>query len=81
LLREAAAAVAAGGGPAVACQVGGPGGEPCPAPAEVRLADSSGTAIWACLTHADEVLVMVPGAFVASDEGTGIASFLAFRHG
>jgi hypothetical protein len=49
--------------------------------AEVRLADSSGTAIWACLAHADEVLVTVPGAFVASDEGTGIASFLAFRHG
>ncbi len=81
LLREAAAAVAANGGPAKACQVGAAGGEPCPAPAEVRLADSSGTAIWACLAHADEVLVMVPGAFVASDEGTGIASFLAFRHG
>ena len=81
LLREAAAAVAAGGGPAAACQVGRPGGEPCPAPAEVRLADSSGTAIWACLAHADEVLVMVPGAFVASDDGTGIARFLAFRHG
>jgi catechol 2,3-dioxygenase-like lactoylglutathione lyase family enzyme len=81
LLREAAAAVAAGGGPTAACQVGRPGGEPCPAPAEVRLADSSGTAIWACLAHADEVLVMVPGAFVASDDGTGIARLLAFRHG
>ncbi len=81
LLREAAAAVAAGGGAAAPCQVGRASGEPCPAPAEVRLADSSGTAIWACLVHADEVLVMVPGAFVASDDGTGIARFLAFRHG
>jgi hypothetical protein len=27
------------------------------------------------------VLVMVPSAFVASDEGTSIASFLALRHG
>jgi catechol 2,3-dioxygenase-like lactoylglutathione lyase family enzyme len=81
LLREAAAAVTAGGGPAAACQVGDPGGQPCPAPAEVRLADSSGTAAWACLAHADEVLVTVPGAFVASDEGVGISSFLALRHG
>ena len=81
VLREAAAAVAAGGGAPAACQVGGPGGEPCPAPAEVRLADSAGTAVWSCLAHADEVLVMVPGAFVASDEGAGIASFLALRHG
>src|SRR5580704_8834596 len=52
LLREAAAAVAAGGGPAAACQVGGADGERCLAAAEVRLADSSGTAIWACLAHA-----------------------------
>jgi hypothetical protein len=55
--------------------------EAAAAPAEVRLADSSGTVVWACLAHADEVLVTVPGAFVASDEGTGIASFLALRHG
>jgi catechol 2,3-dioxygenase-like lactoylglutathione lyase family enzyme len=68
------------GGPAAACQVSEPGGEPCPAPAEVRLADSCGTAIWACLAHADEVLVTVPGAFVASEEGSGIANFMALRH-
>jgi predicted enzyme related to lactoylglutathione lyase len=81
LLREAAAAVAAGGGPVAACQVGSPDGEPCPAPAEVRLADSAGTATWACLAHAEDVLVMVPSAFVANDEGGGIATFLALRHG
>lgn len=81
VLREAAAAVAASGGTPAMCQVGGPGGERCPAPAEVRLADSAGTAVWSCLPHADEVLVMVPGAFVASDERAGIAGFLALRHG
>jgi catechol 2,3-dioxygenase-like lactoylglutathione lyase family enzyme len=81
VLREAAALVAASGGAPASCQVSGSRGERCPAPAEVRLADSAGTAIWACLAHADEVLVMVPGAFVASDEGAGIAHFLALRHG
>lgn len=81
LLREAAAAVAAGGGPVASCQVGGPAGEACAAAAEVRLADSAGSAIWACLAHAEDVLVQVPSAFVASDEGAGIANFLALRHG
>jgi len=80
LVREAAAAVAARGGSAAACQVSGPEGEPCPVAAEVRLADTAGTAIWACLAHAEDVLVAVPGAFVATDEGAGIAGFLAVRH-
>jgi len=81
LLRESAAAVAAGGGPGTGCQVIEPDGRPCQALAEVRLADPAGTAIWACISHAEEVLVMVPGAFVASEGDGGIAGFLARRHG
>jgi catechol 2,3-dioxygenase-like lactoylglutathione lyase family enzyme len=81
LVREAAAAVAARGGSAAACQVSGPQGQPCPLAAEVRLADTAGTAIWACLAHAEDVLVTVPGAFVANEDGGGIAGFLALRHG
>jgi catechol 2,3-dioxygenase-like lactoylglutathione lyase family enzyme len=81
LLREAAALVSAGGRPGIGCQVGAGAGQSCPEPAEVRLADSAGTAVWACLPHAEEILVMVPGAFVASEEGTGIARFLRRGHG
>jgi catechol 2,3-dioxygenase-like lactoylglutathione lyase family enzyme len=81
LLREAAAPVSAAGRPGTGCQVGGGAGQPCLEPAEVRLADSAGTAVWACLAHAEEILVMVPGAFVASEQDTGIAGFLARRRG
>lgn len=81
LLREAATAASAGAKPATGCQVSGTAGEPCPEPAEVRLADSAGTAVWTCIAHAEEILVMVPGAFVASEEDTGIANYLSLRHG
>jgi predicted enzyme related to lactoylglutathione lyase len=80
-LREAASVVAAGGGAPESCAVGEPGGQACGAAAEVRLADAAGTAVWACLAHAEEILVTVPGAFVAADPGDGIAGFLAHRGG
>jgi hypothetical protein len=37
--------------------------------------------VWACLRDADEILVTVPGAFLASqeDQGPGIAEFLRSR--
>ncbi|HEY1618608.1 MAG TPA: VOC family protein [Streptosporangiaceae bacterium] len=79
VLREAASLVAAQGGATVACEAGDPQGGDCGRTAEVRLADSAGTAIWACLSHAEEILVVVNGAFVASDEADGIAGFLARR--
>ncbi len=79
VLREAASLVAARGGAAGACEVGDPQGGDCGRAAEVRLADSAGTAIWACLSHAEEILVVVNGAFVASDQADGIAGFLAGR--
>ena len=79
LLREAAAVVAAHGGTSRACQVHDADGRSCPSRAEVKLADSLGDMTWVCLIHAEEILVTVPAAFIASQGEGGIAAFLA-RH-
>lgn len=79
LLREAAAVVAANGGTRVRCQVSDLHGQPCVKETEVKLADPGGNSTWACLDHADEILVTVRGAFIASLDETGIADFLARR--
>jgi catechol 2,3-dioxygenase-like lactoylglutathione lyase family enzyme len=79
LLREAAAIVAAIGGTRVGCQIRDQHGEPCSNQTEVKLADPSGNSVWACLDHADEILVTVRGAFIAIQDETGIADFLARR--
>ena len=42
-------------------------------------ADSGGDVAWVCLTHADEILMTVPAAFIASQGEHGIAEFLARR--
>jgi catechol 2,3-dioxygenase-like lactoylglutathione lyase family enzyme len=76
ILREAAALVASRGG-APQCEVTGQDGRRCPERAEVKLADSRGDSAWTCLTHAEQILVTVPGAFIASHDGRGIAAFLA----
>jgi predicted enzyme related to lactoylglutathione lyase len=81
LLKEAAALVAARGGTTATCQVTGLRGVPCQKGAEVKLADSGGDTMWVCLTHADEILVTVPGAFIASEDDRGIAGFLSRRRG
>ena len=39
---------------------------------EVKLADSLGDRAWVCLTHAEEILVTVPTAFIASHDERGI---------
>ena len=49
----------------------------CPDQAEVKLADSQGDSAWVCLPHAEEILVTVPTAFIASHDGHGAAAFLA----
>ena len=79
LLREAAALVEATGGITSACQATESGAQPCSRQAEVRMADNTGSAIWVCMVHAEEILVMVPGAFVAADQDHGIAAYLARR--
>ena len=79
LLKEAAALVEARGGTTILCQVGDIGGVPCGKRAEVKLADAAGDTVWACLAHADEILVTVPGAFIASQDEPGIGWFLSRR--
>jgi catechol 2,3-dioxygenase-like lactoylglutathione lyase family enzyme len=79
ILREAAALVSARGGAGQACQVPGRGGGRCPDQADVKLADSLGDSAWFCLPHAEEILVTVPAAFIASHDDRGIAAFLASR--
>jgi hypothetical protein len=61
------------------CQVGEPAGTPCLRKAEVKLADPSGSSAWACLDHADEILLVVRGAFTALHGEAGLAEFLAHR--
>jgi catechol 2,3-dioxygenase-like lactoylglutathione lyase family enzyme len=74
ILKEAAALVQARGGTTARCEIG-QAGKTCPQHADVKLADSAGHAAWACLAHADELLVRVPGAFIASQD-EGLAAFL-----
>jgi catechol 2,3-dioxygenase-like lactoylglutathione lyase family enzyme len=81
LLKEAAALVQARGGTTATCQVRDLHKILCTQQAEVRLADSRGDTVWACLAHAEEILVTVPGAFLASQDGHGIAEFLRSREG
>ncbi len=61
VLREAAALVSARGCAPQACQVTGPDDRRCPDQAEVKLADSLGDSVWACLRHAGQILVTRPG--------------------
>jgi catechol 2,3-dioxygenase-like lactoylglutathione lyase family enzyme len=79
LLREAAALVAASGATTAGCQVGQANGSTCPRQGEVKLADSWGDTAWACIAHAEEILIAVPGAFIASPGDPGIGDFLARR--
>jgi catechol 2,3-dioxygenase-like lactoylglutathione lyase family enzyme len=81
VLKEAAAAVSARGGSRTKCQVYDADGKPCRLKAEVRLADSAGDSVWACLDHADEILVTVRGAFITSQTEEGISAYLARRRG
>ena len=79
LLKEAAELVSARGGAKTRCQVNDVSGKPCRQKADVKLADAAGDSAWACLDHADEILVTVRGAFIASQADEGIASYLARR--
>ena len=77
LLREAAALVSARGGTGRQCQPRDRRGGPCLSTADVKLADSMGDKAWVCLAHADEILVTVPEAFIASEDGGALAAFLS----
>ncbi|MGN6794988.1 MAG: VOC family protein [Streptosporangiaceae bacterium] len=79
LLKEAAAVVASRGGTTIACEITDMDGHPCGQPASVKLADAAGDSLWACLDHADEILVSVRGAFIASHAEEGISGYLSRR--
>jgi predicted enzyme related to lactoylglutathione lyase len=78
LLKEAAAVVSAHGGSTVGCQVSSRAEALCPDRAEVKLADTGGDVAWVCLAHAEEILITVPTAFIASQE-PGIGVFMSNR--
>jgi predicted enzyme related to lactoylglutathione lyase len=79
LLREAAALARQLADPDRTCQIGGARGEPCPRPAELKLADSWGTTAWACLPHADDTLINARSVFIASHGSGGLDSYLTKR--
>lgn len=81
LLKEAAAVVASRGDSTPVCQVTDIDGNQCGLQASVKLADAAGDSLWACLDHADEILVTVRGAFIASQAEQGIAGYLSRRRG
>jgi len=79
LVDEAAGILVAQSAVPASCQVRDIDRRPCGEQAAVKLADSAGESVWACLDHVDEILVTVRGAFIASAEGHGLATFLARR--
>jgi hypothetical protein len=79
ILARAAAATRARGGAPHRCQISTSGGA-CPAPADVKLADSWGDTAWTCLPHAEEALINARSAFIAAEDSEGLARFLRRRH-
>jgi hypothetical protein len=57
------------------CQMGGPAGSACSAPAEMKLTDSWGDTAWSCLNHADEALLSARGVFLATEDRDGLAAY------
>ncbi|WP_041832254.1 VOC family protein [Actinoplanes sp. N902-109] len=79
LIKQAAEAFSGHGGAPSACQVGAADGTSCARPAEIKLADTWGTTVWGCLTHAEEALINAPSAFIAAEEAQGLGPWLGRR--
>jgi hypothetical protein len=79
LIKQAAEAISRRGGAPATCQVPAADGSPCTSPAEIKLADTWGATVWACLPHADEALINAPGAFIASEDAQGLGPWLSHR--
>ncbi|MET7419915.1 GAF domain-containing protein [Dactylosporangium sp. NPDC005555] len=56
------------------CQLGGSAG--CPAPAELKIADSWGDAAWGCPAHVEEAIMNVRSVFIASEDLGGLAAYV-----
>ncbi len=80
LLREAAALARARAHPRTTCQFSDARVAACIRDAEVKLADSWGDTAWACLAHAEELLIGARGVFIANQDEHGLAPFLAHRN-
>ena len=78
-VHQAAEALRRRGQPQGDCQVPSIEGSRCPQPAQVKIVDTWGEQVWACLAHADEVLFTVPNAFLATEDAQGLSTFLTRR--
>ena len=81
LIKQAAEAISRRGGAPSSCQVGAVNSTRCPRTAEVKLADSWGTTVWACLPHTEEALIQASGAFIAAEDAHGLGPWLTHRSG
>jgi catechol 2,3-dioxygenase-like lactoylglutathione lyase family enzyme len=79
LIKQAAEAISRRGGAPATCQIPAVNGSACAQPAEIKLADTWGVTVWACLAHADEALINAPGAFIASEDAQGLGPWLTHR--
>ncbi|WP_329106966.1 GAF domain-containing protein [Micromonospora sp. NBC_01699] len=57
------------------CQLGG-ARNPCPRPAELKLADSWGDSAWSCTEHVEEALLNVRSVFLANEDLGGLAAYV-----
>jgi GAF domain-containing protein len=60
-----------------ACQLGRD--TPCPAAAELKVADSWGDSAWGCLDHVDEAILNARSVFVADAKLAGLSAYLGNR--
>lgn len=79
VLRRAAAAARRRGLAPPRCQLPTTGGGACAAAAEVKLADSWGDSTWACMPHAEDLMINARAAFLAIEDSDGIAAFVRRR--
>ncbi|MDQ3402666.1 MAG: GAF domain-containing protein [Actinomycetota bacterium] len=56
------------------CQLGKP--DPCATAAELKVADPWGDSAWACMAHAETIILTVPSVFIADEQHGGLATYL-----
>jgi predicted enzyme related to lactoylglutathione lyase len=80
VLLRAAEATRRRGEPLPHCQIQTRDGA-CTRPAEVKLADSWGDSVWACLPHGEDIMLRAPSVFLANETGDGVAAYLRHQTG
>jgi predicted enzyme related to lactoylglutathione lyase len=80
VLERAAEATRRRGTPLPRCQIPTRDGA-CPEQAEIKLADSWGDSVWACLAHGEEVMLHAGAVFLATEDSEGVAAYLRRRAG